>query len=486
MMMSQNALDAVEDVGLNAGDFYAPAHRTIFEAIHKLREAANEQVDELTVTAQLQQDDQLENVGGQTFVYSLTQRVPAVANTRSYAEEVVRQSTLRALVRTGETISALGYEHPDDPQALIDQAGTIVMDLTRQREQSGWEDPSSVLGEVFDELSARAENGGRLKGLTSGFADYDAITGGLHPSTVSILAARPAMGKTAWALNVVENVALRAKKPVAVFSLEMDAGDLLTRMMCSVAKVDSKRIRIGVPHNDDWPLLVDAIGRISAAKDNLYIDQSSSLTPLELRSKCRRLHQTLRHKGGLGLIVIDYLQLMEAGRRMDNRQVEIAFISRQLKTLARELKVPIIALSQLSRAVEARVDKRPILSDLRESGSIEQDADLVMFLHRPEYYEQDNPELRGLAELIIAKHRNGEVGTINLGFRARYTQFVNLTKSASGPGGVPSGAPGGMPAAVPGAGMAAPAGAPMPSPGFGAGPASSGPPVGGFHDDGPV
>lgn len=465
MIMSEGALDAVQDLGIQASDFYVPAHRTIFESIQRLREGAGQQIDEVTVTARLQHDGQLEDVGGRAYVLGLLERVPAVANARAYGEQVIKQATLRALVRTGESIAKLGYEHPEEPETLIDHAGTLVMDLARDRERSGWEDAAEVLGEVFNELSERAENGGKLKGLATGFADFDRMTGGLHPSQLVIVAARPAMGKTAWALNAVEHVALREKRPVALFSLEMDAADILTRMMCSLAKVDQKRIRVGVPHEDDWPLLVEAIGRISHVKENLYIDQSSALTPLELRSKCRRLHQQLRSRGGLGLVVVDYLQLMEAGRRMDSRQVEVAYISRQLKTLARELKVPIIALSQLSRAVETRNDKRPVLSDLRESGSIEQDADIVMFLHRPEYFDQDDPSLRGIAELIVAKHRNGEVGTVRLGFRSKYTQFVNLEMHAQQP---PSPAMATAPGPV--------SSGPPPGPGFG----------GGFHDDGPV
>jgi replicative DNA helicase len=235
------------------------------------------------------------------------------------------------------------------------------------------------------------------------------------------------MGKTSWALNVAENVILaKEPKPVALFSLEMKAEDLATRIMCSVAKVSSKRIRIGVPHEDDWPHLVDAMGRLSQAKDKLFIDDTGALTPFELRTKVRRLHHKLRDQGGLGLVIVDYLQLMDPGKRVESEQVALSYISRQFKSLALELGIPIIAMSQLSRAVETRQGNKPVLSDLRGSGSIEQDADIVLFLHRPEYYEPEKEELRGKAELIVSKHRNGEVGSVMLGFLAKYTKFVNL------------------------------------------------------------
>ena len=424
MIMSPRAIEIIDDVGLRTSDFYRPSHQLIFDTIREL--AQRDAVDELTVITELKRTGQITAVGGPVAIVSLAERVPAVANARAYAEEVVAQATYRNLVDAGHEIARLGYEHPEDHTTLVDQAGVLVSDLAQKRESSDFIDATELLGPLYDELTLRAEEGGKARGLATGFADFDKMTGGLQKGAVYILAARPAMGKTSFALNIVEHIAMKEKKPVALFSLEMSSEDLVTRLMCSTAKVDMKRIRNEVPLDSDWPLLVDAIGRLNQAKGLLYIDQSSSLTPMELRSKVRRLHQRMKEHGGLGAVVIDYLQLMEAGKRMDSRQVEVSYISRQLKSLALELNIPIIALSQLSRANEQRESKRPQLSDLRESGAIEQDADLVAFIHRPEYYDRDNPELAGKAEIIIQKHRNGETGSVWLGFLAKYTKFVNL------------------------------------------------------------
>lgn len=431
MIMNTRAVETVDDVGLRTNDFYRPSHRILFDVIREL--ASRETVDELTVVNELRRNGQLEQVGGPVAVVSLAERVPSVANVRAYAEEVLAQSTLRGLVETGHEIARLGYEHPDDPSSLVDQAGVLISDLAQQRETADFVDAAELLGPLYDELTERAEKGGSTKGLPTGFTDFDRLVGGFQPGNLVIVAARPAMGKTSWVLNVAEHVALRENKAAAIFSLEMSADDLVTRMMCSVAKVDQKRIRQDVPHDSDWPLLVDAVGKLMQARGRLRIDQSSTLTPMELRTKVRRLHNQLKGEGGLGCVIIDYLQLMEAGKRLDSRQVEVSYISRQLKALALELQIPVIALSQLSRNSEMRNDKRPMLSDLRESGAIEQDADIVLFLHRPEYYDRDNPEVQGKAEVIVAKHRNGEVGSVWLGFLAKYTKFVNLDRHHIGP-----------------------------------------------------
>ncbi len=488
MIMNARAVETVDDVGLRTGDFYRPSHRIIFDAIREL--ASRDTVDELTVVNELRRTGQLEQVGGPVTIISLAERVPSVANVRAYAEEVLAQATLRGLVEAGHEIARLGYEHPDDPTRLVDQAGVLVSDLAQQRETADFVDAADLLGPLYDELTVRAEQGGGSKGLQTGFTDFDRLVGGFQAGNLVIVAARPAMGKTSWVLNMAEHVAIREQKPVAIFSLEMAADDLVTRMMCSVAKVNQKRIRQDVPHDSDWPLLVDAVGKLMQARGRLRIDQSSTLTPMELRTKVRRLHNQLKGEGGLGCVIIDYLQLMEAGKRLDSRQVEVSYISRQLKALALELQIPIIALSQLSRNSEMRNDKRPMLSDLRESGAIEQDADIVLFLHRPEYYDRDNPEVQGKAEVIVAKHRNGEVGSVWLGFLAKYTKFVNLDRhhvgpppiagASAAPSSPPPGSVGGeMPPVVGTAGFV-PVGGSTGFPGSGSDPGAWDEPTGGF------
>jgi replicative DNA helicase len=486
MLINPRAIEMVDEVGLRASDFYRPSHRIIYEAIRSL--AARDAVDELTVVNELRHIGKLNEAGGQIAIVSLAERVPSVANARAYAEEVLSQSVLRGLVDTGHKIAQLGYEHPDDPPALVDQAGVLVSELAQQRESADFVDMAELLNPIYDELTERAESGGKSRGLPTGFIDFDHLTGGLQPGSLVIIAARPAMGKTSWALNIAEHIALVERKPVAVFSLEMTAQDLVTRMLCSVAKVDARRIRNDVPHESDWPLLVEAIGKLNQARGLLHIDQSSSLTPLELRSKVRRLNARLKEHGGLSAIFVDYLQIMEAGRRFDNRQNEVAYMSRQLKALALELNVPIVALSQLSRQSESRGgDKRPLLSDLRDSGAIEQDADLVAFLHRPEYYDRDDPSLQGKAEIIVAKHRNGEVGAKWLGFLAKYTKFVNLaTPSQHAAAGASGGAAGhAMPApAAPAGGPGLRALPPLGAAPVGGAPTPGGPPPGVYDPGG--
>ncbi|MCW2949101.1 MAG: primary replicative helicase [Thermoleophilia bacterium] len=457
MLLSMSAIETATDVRLKERDFYRASHRTIYRVILEL--ADRDSVDELTVINELKHQNVLSEVGGSAAVMSLAERVPAVANARAYALEVISQATLRALVETGHEIARLGYEHPEEAERLVDMAGSLVGDLTQNRTAGDFIDASELLGPIYDELTERAEKGLSASGLATGFHDFDRRTGGLQPGNLVIVAGRPGMGKTAWAMNVAENIVIDGEGGVAMFSLEMEPKDLMVRMMGSVAKVDQQRIRVGIPHEQDWPHLVEAVGKLMQP-DRLLIADTRELTPMTLRAHCRRLAQQLKHKGGLQLIIIDYLQLMEGGRKGDaaNRTQEVSYISRQLKSLALELSVPIVALSQLSRQVEARPDKRPLLSDLRESGSIEQDADLVLFLYRPEYYTKDEtpPEWQGKAELIVSKHRNGQPGSSILGFLGRYTKFVNLTQEAvseardNRPGRAGSGSGGGAVAAAAG------------------------------------
>lgn len=431
MMMSTAAIEAAADLKLREKDFYRPSHRILYRTILEL--ADRDSVDELTVVNALRHSNELAEVGGSAAIMSLVERVPAVANARAYAQEVVAQSVLRGLVETGHEIARLGYEHPEDPERLVDMAGMLVGDLSAQRSSGDFIDASSLLGPIYDELAERAETGATAKGLLTGFHDFDQRTGGLQPGNLVIVAGRPGMGKTSWAMNIAENVVIDTDEGgVAIFSLEMEPKDLMTRMLSSVAKVDSKRLRSEVPNEQDWPHLIDAVGKLMKP-DRLFIADTRELTPMTLRASCRRLHQQLRDKGGLKLVVIDYIGLMEGGRRFEGRTQEISYITRQLKSLALELEVPIIALSQLNRAVESRPDKRPLMSDLRESGSIEQDADMIIFLYRPEYYMKDEtpPEWQGKAELMLAKFRAGQPGSSIVGFLGKYTKFVNLTMDAT-------------------------------------------------------
>jgi replicative DNA helicase len=435
MLLSQSAVEIAMDLRLRERDFYRPSHRTIFRIILELAE--RDAVDELTVINELKHQNVLGEVGGAAAVMTLAERVPAVSNARAYAQEVIDQATLRGLVETGHEIARLGYEHPEPPDRLIDMAGGIVGDLSHSRSGGDFIDASELLGPIYDELTERAESGEVATGLMTGFHDFDARTGGLRPGNLVIVAGRPGMGKTSWAMNVAENIVIDpdSEGGVAIFSLEMTPQDLMTRMMCSVAKVNQQRIRNGIPEEHDWPHLVDAVGKLMH-RDRLFISEARELTPMTLRAQCRRLARQLKDKGGLQLIVIDYIGLMDGGRRGDdgsNRTNEITYISRQLKSLALELELPIIALSQLNRSVENRQPPRPNLSDLRDSGAIEQDADMVLFLYRPDYYMKDETpvEWQGKAELIVAKHRNGQPGSAILGFLGPYTKFVSLTPDAT-------------------------------------------------------
>ena len=470
MLMSATAIEIAADLRLRERDFYRPSHRTIFRIIMQL--ADRDTVDELTVVSELRHQNLLAEVGGAAAVMTLAERVPAVANARAYALEVIDQATLRALVETGHEIARLGYEHPEEPDRLVDMAGGLVGDISHQRSGGDFVDASELLGPIYDELAERAEKGEVATGLMTGFHDFDARTGGLRPGNLVIVAGRPGMGKTSWAMNVAEHLAIDpdAEGGVAIFSLEMTPQDLMTRMMCSVAKVNQQRIRNGIPQEEDWPHLVDAVGKLMKP-DKLFISEARELTPMTLRAQCRRLARQLKDKGGLRLVVIDYIGLMDGGRRGDdgsNRTNEITYISRQLKSLALELEIPIIALSQLNRSVENRQPPRPNLSDLRDSGAIEQDADMVLFLYRPEYYMRDETpvEWQGKAELIVAKHRNGQPGTAVLGFLGPYTKFVSLTADAVNaardvrPGAKPSQSAASIAAAAGAARSAPPAAAP--------------------------
>lgn len=428
MLIDKEAIARATEI-LSSEDFYREAHRVIFNAIMELYNK-NEAVDMITLTDVLRRDGKLEDVGGIAYVTSLANAVPTAANVKYHAEIVAEKSVLRQLIRVSTEIAAMGYEAGDEVNVLVDKAESRILEISNRKKRSDFTPIGDVLMDSVQNIEKLLNNKGGLTGLPSGFTDLDRLTSGLHPSDFIILAARPSMGKTALALNIVQNVALRAHKKVggepksvAFFSLEMSKEQLVNRMLCAEAQIDSQRLRIGELSDKDWEGLWNACDEMSKAK--IYIDDTAGITAMEMRSRARRL----KAEQGLDLIVVDYLQLMQgSGKRNSSgdRQQEVSEISRSLKALARELDVPVLALSQLSRGVESRQIKRPMLSDLRESGSLEQDADIVAFLYREDYY---NPETENKhTELIIAKHRNGPVDTVNLYFHKQFTKFVGFSK----------------------------------------------------------
>lgn len=431
MLIDKEAIAKATEV-LSADDFYREAHRVIFSAMLELYNK-NEAVDMVTVTEILKRDNKLEDIGGIAYITSLANVVLTAANVKYHAEIVAEKSVLRQLVRVSTEIAAMGYEANDDVGTLLDTAESRILEISNRKKKADFTPINDILMDSVQSIESLLQNKGGLTGLPAGFADLDKLTSGLHPSDFIILAARPSMGKTALALNIVQNVALRAHKviggeprSVAFFSLEMSKEQLVNRMLCAEAGIDSQRLRVGEMHDEDWTHLWDACDTMSRAK--IYIDDTAGITAMEMRSRARRL----KAEHGLDLIVVDYLQLMQGSGKRNNsgdRQQEVSEISRSLKALARELDVPVLALSQLSRSVESRQVKRPMLSDLRESGSLEQDADIVAFLYREDYY---NPETENKhTELIIAKHRNGPVDTVNLFFQKQFTKFVGFTKRES-------------------------------------------------------
>lgn len=431
MLIDKEAIAKATEV-LLADDFYREAHRVIFSAMLELYNK-NEAVDMVTVTEILKRDNKLEDIGGIAYITSLANVVLTAANVKYHAEIVAEKSVLRQLVRVSTEIAAMGYEANEDVGTLLDTAESRILEISNRKKKNDFTAINDILMDSVQSIESLLQNKGGLTGLPAGFADLDKLTSGLHPSDFIILAARPSMGKTALALNIVQNVALRAHKviggeprSVAFFSLEMSKEQLVNRMLCAEAGIDSQRLRVGEMRDEDWTHLWDACDTMSRAK--IYIDDTAGITAMDMRSRARRL----KAEHGLDLIVVDYLQLMQGSGKRNNsgdRQQEVSEISRSLKALARELDVPVLALSQLSRSVESRQVKRPMLSDLRESGSLEQDADIVAFLYREDYY---NPETENKhTELIIAKHRNGPVDTVNLFFQKQFTKFVGFTKRES-------------------------------------------------------
>jgi len=401
--------------------FYKQAHRYVYAAIIKLFNH-NEPIDVVTVSEHLKAIDKLELIGGRAYVNDLALSVITSANIEYYSKIVTEKYVLRELIKAGSEIASLGYED-EGVERAVDMAEQLIFSISQRKVESNLTAVGDIVGDSYNRIEQRYNNREDLTGIPSGFYDLDALTAGFQPSDLIIIAARPSMGKTAFCLNIAQEVGIRKKLPVAVFSLEMSKEQLVQRMLCSEAEIDSNRLRTGHMHAEDWSKLANVMGDMGDSP--IFIDDSPGATVTDIRAKCRRL--SMEHKGKpLGLVIIDYLQLMEsAGSKKNDRVQEISSISRGLKNLARELKVPIIALSQLSRAVEARQNKKPMLSDLRESGSIEQDADIVMFIYRDEYYNPDNIDMKGKSEIIIAKQRNGPIGSVELLFQGNITRFKN-------------------------------------------------------------
>jgi replicative DNA helicase len=420
MLLSRDAIAAAVEA-CSANDFYKPAHGHVFEAITSLY-GQGEPVDPVTVADELRRAELLEAIGGPATLISLQANTPATANAGRYAHIVEEHALLRRLIGVAGEIAEMGYSLPDDVTAAIDRAESMVFEVAERRVTDTLKPLHDLLADSLDRLEALYERGESITGVPTGFLDLDERLSGLQKSALVIVGARPAMGKTAFALGVAANAAMEAQVPVLFFSLEMSHAELTQRLLCSEARVDSSRVRNGKLIESDWPKISHAIGRLGEAP--LYIDDNPNLTVMEVRAKARRLKSRL---GQLGLIVIDYLQLMSGRSHAENRQVEVSEISRGLKILARELECPVVALSQLSRSLEMRSDKRPMLADLRESGSLEQDADVVMFLYRDEVYNPESPD-RGTAEIIVSKHRNGPTGVTQLAFLDHYTRFANMAR----------------------------------------------------------
>ena len=421
MLIKKEAIAEVSQL-LRPEDFYRDAHKIIYEAMLTLFNR-NEPADIVTVTNYLNNESKLDKVGGIAFVTALANVVPTAANVIYHANIVREKADLRHLINTATDIAGMAYEAADDVADVIDKSEKMIMEVANRQNVSAFTPMKDIVIETFDKINLLYESKGGLTGIPSGFRDLDALTSGLQASDLILVAARPSMGKTAFTLNIAANVALKSKKTVAFFSLEMSKQQLVQRMLCSEGGIDSQKLKNGDLSNEDWDKLVRTADRVSSAP--LYIDDTAGITVMELRSKARRL----KAEHGLDLIIIDYLQLMQGRGRggSDNRQQEISEISRSLKAVARELNVPVIALSQLSRSVESRQIKRPMLSDLRESGSLEQDADIVMFLYREDYYDPETTN-KNITEVIVAKHRNGPVDTIKMFFTKQFTRFNDLSK----------------------------------------------------------
>ena len=421
LMLDNQCWDNVADK-VSADDFYRKDHRLIFEAIAELAKK-DEPFDVVTISEVLGQADELESVGGLAYLGALAKDTPSAANITSYATIVRQRSVRRQLIHIGNQISDSGFDTEGrDINELLDDAESKVFKIAEQgaKGQKGFESIKDLLGKAVDKITELHENQNTITGVSTGFADLDEMTSGLQPADLIIVAGRPSMGKTSFAMNIDENVAIQSGMPVAVFSMEMPGDSLAMRMMSSLGRIDQHKVRTGQLEDDEWPRMQSSINLLAEAK--LFIDDTAALSPIEVRARARRL---MKEHGQLGLIVLDYLQLMQSPSKSESRVAEISDISRSLKALAKELNVPVVALSQLNRNLEQRPNKRPVMSDLRESGSIEQDADVIVFIYRDEVYHEDS-EAKGVAEIIIGKQRNGPTGTVKLAFLNHMTRFESL------------------------------------------------------------
>ena len=421
MLTDKDAVISAIEV-LKEDDFYREDNKAIYSAILNLYNRA-EPIDIITVKAELESMGKFEKVGGLEYLAELPEKVPTTANAMKYIKIVEEKSTLRRLIKTANEIIELGYSPTEDVEDIMEGAEKKIFNIMQDKSQKSYTPIKDALVESFTKLEELYNRKQHITGVPSGFTELDYRTAGFHGSELILIAARPAMGKTAFALNIAANAALKGNTGVAVFSLEMSKEQLVNRILCSESMVDSNKVRTGKLEEDDWTKLAGTIGPLSEAE--IYIDDTPGINIMEIRAKCRKL----KLEKNIGMVVIDYLQLIQGSgnRRSGSREQEISEISRSLKILAKELDVPVIALSQLSRAAEQRPDHRPMLSDLRESGAIEQDADIVMFLYRDDYYNQDS-EKKDIAEVIIAKHRGGSTGTVELLWLGSYTKFVNLER----------------------------------------------------------
>ncbi|MBO0958425.1 replicative DNA helicase [Neobacillus sp. MM2021_6] len=409
-------------------DFYRASHQKIFNVMLHLNDQG-QAVDLVTVTEELAAAKLIEDIGGVSYLSDLAGSVPTAANIEYYARIVEEKSLLRRLIRTATTIASDGYSREDEVEALLSEAEKSILEVAQRKNAGAFHNIKDVLVRTYDNIEEMHNRVGEITGLETGFAELDRMTAGFQRNDLIIVGARPSVGKTAFALNIAQNVAKKTGENIAIFSLEMGAEQLVMRLLCAEGNIDAQRLRTGSLTEDDWGKLTMAMGSLS--NTGIYIDDTPGVRVGDIRSKCRRLKQ----EHGLGMILIDYLQLILGnGRSGENRQQEVSEISRSLKQLARELQVPVIALSQLSRGVEQRQDKRPMMSDIRESGSIEQDADIVAFLYRDDYYDKES-ESKNIIEIIIAKQRNGPTGTVSLAFVKEYNKFVNIeTRYDSPPG----------------------------------------------------
>jgi replicative DNA helicase len=420
MLLSRDAIAAAMEV-CKPDDFYKSSHGHIFDAITSLF-SRGEPADWVTVTEELRRRELLESIGDPSVFVSLQANTPSIGNAEYYAKIVEELALLRRLVSVAGEINELGYSVPEDVSEVLDRAESLVFDVAQRRVVDSMTPLRDLLGQSLDHLEQLFSRGEAVTGLATGYTDLDEQLAGLQPSNLIVVGARPAMGKTAFALGMVAHAGVKMNKPVLLFSLEMSHLELTQRLLCSEARVDANRMRTGKLRDTDWPKIGNAISRMSEAP--IFIDDNPNLTVMDIRARARRL----KSREGLGLVVVDYLQLMTGRHGAENRQVEVSEISRGLKILARELEVPVVALSQLSRGLEMRQDKRPMLADLRESGSIEQDSDVVLFIYRDEIYNPDAAESQGTAEIIVAKHRNGPTGVTRLAFIGHHARFDNMAR----------------------------------------------------------